>query len=67
LTQIGQSRAKIQQRAASPDLMLANPLSLPLLGLGQRMQFGQRKRREFIERRPSPIPGMSILVIPPAD
>jgi putative ABC transport system substrate-binding protein len=28
--------------------MLANPLSLSLHGLGQRMQFGQLKRREFI-------------------
>ena len=38
--------------AASPDLVLANPLSLPLHGLGQRMQFGQLKRREFITLRP---------------
>jgi hypothetical protein len=29
-------------------LVLANPLSLPLHGLGQRMQFDQLKRREFI-------------------
>jgi hypothetical protein len=28
--------------------MLANALSLSLHGLGQRMQFGQLKRREFI-------------------
>jgi len=42
--------------AASPDLVLANPLSLPLHGLGQRMQFGQLKRREFIPHRPSPTP-----------
>jgi hypothetical protein len=28
--------------------MLANPLSLSLHGLGQRMQFGQLKRRELI-------------------
>jgi hypothetical protein len=28
--------------------MLANPLSLSLHGLGQRMQFGQLKRREFV-------------------
>jgi hypothetical protein len=48
-------------------LVLANPLSLLLHGLGQRMQFGQLKRREFIKRRPSRIPSLSILVIPAAD
>src|SRR6516165_9777316 len=34
--------------AASPDLMLTNPLSLSVHGLGQRMQFDRLKRREFI-------------------
>ena len=45
--------AELKSRsAASPDLVLASPLSLPLQGLGQRMQFGQLKRREFITHRP---------------
>src|SRR6516225_3335745 len=43
------SKAASKSRsAASPDLMLANPLSLSLHGLGQQMQRGQLKRREFI-------------------
>jgi hypothetical protein len=36
--------------------MLANSLSLPLHGLGQRMRFDQLKRREFITRRRQPHP-----------
>src|SRR5262249_55833477 len=34
-------------RRQAPDLMLANPICCHL-GWGQRMQFGQLKRREFV-------------------
>ena len=40
------SRNLAAQQAA--DLFPINPLSLSLHGLGQRMQFGQLKRRDFV-------------------
>jgi hypothetical protein len=54
LTQSGGKPSLIPAAQQAPDLVFANPLSLPLHGLGQRMQFGQLKRREFIMRRPTP-------------
>jgi len=48
LTQTGQKPRQKSHSAASPDLMLANPLSLSLHSLGQQMQLGQLKRRAVI-------------------
>src|SRR6516165_452398 len=43
------SKAASKSRSAiRPDWMLANPLSCRSIVGGQRMQFGQLKRREFI-------------------
>jgi hypothetical protein len=54
-----------QNLAAQQALTCCLPIRYPCHGLGQRMQFGQLKRREFIMRRPTP--RLSILVIPAAD
>lgn len=52
-----------------PAIRLQNGQHTPVAKsiIGDRMQFDQLKRREFIARQPLAHSGLSILVIPPAD